>query len=337
MNMEIPIELQWFKNAIQVTQCNNGWRIDRFTKKQLESYAALGNNTIHARSLCSAGVMLDLKTNSQFLQFHYHVERSHDRHSHFDVYLNDQFVCSKPVQTDGLFHFNLQEDANNVLERSSEFNRISVYFPHYAEIHLHTLVMAEASITEPTTSYPRNLLVVGSSSTQGRNAKHPSSSFGVILSRFLGMNLLNQGVGSYYFDQNSLDPDLPYSPDLITVQYGSNDWGKWEKLDIFRERCEAYMEKLVHLYPKATILMMTPHGLNVSAAKPMGTLKDLIQVMKETGARYPTVHVIEGTQLIPRFSDFFEEDRVHPTDAGFLHMALNIIKFLQTNRIQVID
>ena len=42
----------------------------------------------------------------------------------------------------------------------------------------------------------------------------------VQLARFFEMDLLNQGVGGYIFNARSLDEEISYQPDVVTVAYG---------------------------------------------------------------------------------------------------------------------
>jgi hypothetical protein len=67
--------------------------------------------------------------------------------------------------------------------------RLTVYLPQLVQIKLFNLEVSPGAGVEKAPRFPRNLLCLGDSITQGMEAVHPSFSYPVLLSRFLNMNL----------------------------------------------------------------------------------------------------------------------------------------------------
>ncbi|WP_164821736.1 SGNH/GDSL hydrolase family protein [Paenibacillus koleovorans] len=264
-------------------------------------------------------------TDSEFIEFDYTVGDSARSVFYFDTFVNGCFLSS--IGTDCL-------DSKEGRFRSEwgdaghrEEARVTVYLPHLAEISLHSFRLADGASASPAHAESRNLLCLGDSITQGMDAKHPSATYPVLLARQLGMNLLNHGVGGHIFDKSSLDRDLPYRPDLLTVAYGTNDWGKYESLAEFRLACDAYIAELVEIYPEADITVLTPIWReDWKQARPMGSFAELSRTIADVCGGYPGVRVVNGLELVPHQSRFYGDGRLHPNDEGFAHMAIGILK-----------
>src|SRR5690606_37350992 len=112
-------------------------------------------------------------------------------------------------ETEAVFRYELDGAA---------MRRVTIYLPHLAELTIQAIRYSDGAVVEPASASPPagRLLCLGDSITQGMDAKYPSSTYPVLLSRFLGMHVLNHGVGGYLFDKSSLAPKLAYEPDLIT-------------------------------------------------------------------------------------------------------------------------
>lgn len=139
-------------------------------------------------------------------------------------------------------------------------------------------------------------------------------------------HLLNQGVGGYIFNADSLDENLPFKPQIVTVAYGTNDWVRYETMAQFRYQCSAYIDAVSRHYSYARIFVMTPIWRKIrNERKPLGTFDELVQTIKEICADHPSIHVIDGESLVAHCGRLFA-DGTHPTDEGFAHMALNLYK-----------
>jgi hypothetical protein len=338
---------EWFKNAVGLVSKPQGAQVVRFTSSQLDYYSAADAQRI--RSMCSSGVMLDILTDSTFVEIDYSIGGRARNWAYFDLYVDGMYVGSEGEEEtndeDKTVRFDLSSvpaistphrpamrsaEADNAL---SELRHVSIYLPHAVELFLKEIRMSEGSRNEPAALPSKRLLCLGDSITQGMEAKRPLFAYPVLLSRSLGMSLLNQGVGGYYFDKDSLDTELPYRPDLITVAYGTNDWKRWDSLEELRQRCGEYLDTLKGIYPDTPIAVLTPIWRQDSGqAQRMGTFEDMRQTIAGECARIPELRCIDGMRLLPHLPSFFGDpgSKLHPTDEGFLYMALELVKQLQS-------
>ena len=149
--------------------------------------------------------------------------------------------------------------------------------------------------------------------------------YAVQLARTLGMNLLNHGVGGYYYEAASLDEKLGFKPDLITVAYGGNEWKICGSMADFVNMYSGYMEKLTGFYPDANIFIIPPTWRTTyNRVTALGTNYDLAEKIDSICSKYPNVKVLDGLKLVPHI-EYFYDDGVHPTDEGFLHFSINLL------------
>ena len=74
----------------------------------------------------------------------------------------------------------------------------------------------------------------------------------------MGFELLNQGIGGYYYDCNSLMPLENFVPDRIIIAMGTNlhDWADKEKyiLAFYKKIIEVYADKVCEYLVKTKFL-----------------------------------------------------------------------------------
>lgn len=316
-----------FHNTHDVLHDEQGALPVRFTNKQFHIYEE--TEGFYVRSKCPAGVKLECITDSSFLHISYYIEGWCRESLYFDLYVNDQFI-----ETAGMDQLKVgTEEVQFNLDKSTapgSSKKVTVYLPHMAVIRLKGIQFSENAVVEKTKSHRKNLLCLGDSITQGMDARHPSSTYPVQLGHHFGMNVLNHGVGGYYFEKESLDQQLPYQPDLITIAYGTNDWNKWSSLSELKDQCEDYLSTVRELYPTAKTFVMTPiWRVDINEPKAMGSFQEVDKIITEVSNQIDGMHHINGLELVPHLISYFGDERVHPSDEGFLHMALNIAKSIR--------
>lgn len=320
----------FFRNLIQTIEFEGGLVPLRFSESQM---AYFDPTPYRFRSYNAAGICLDFVTDSPYVRLAYRakIKPNTTEKLLFDIYVQDRLVAYPGIEITNKGEGEWKVDLPIL---PGQPQRVTVYLPYHARIIVDRFEVAEGSVLEPAPLYDQNLLCLGDSITQGMNALHPSFTYAVQLSRHLGMNLLNQGVSGYVFDANTIDPELPYKPDLITVAYGTNDWATRPNHDDFEQHARAYLDKLDKVYPEVPIAILSPIWRRESVeAKPAGEFgsihRTLYRLYEDLKARHrASVTYIDGWKLVPAFEEFFA-DGLHPTDEGFLHMALNIVKGLK--------
>ena len=174
-------------------------------------------------------------------------------------------------------------------------------------------------------------IVVGDSITQGYITEYTSLTYANQVARETDIDLVNQGIGGYYFGITSIDESLvSYNPDLIIIAYGTNDYSKYDDKEEFQMKTSAYIEKLTFLFPNTKMLAVLPiyrnDENNQTRVKYRDyTLDDARQMLLDTYAKYENIHVLTETG-IPHIPEVFIEDYLHPNELGFTFMAKAIAK-----------
>lgn len=323
---ELFVQRGIFRNCIRVEKTQDGLMPLRFSALQMKEYAK--TDVLKIRSYCPSGVCIDFDTDTSFIRFEYSIQEIARKWAWFDIYVNNVFV--EAIGTDSISQ-NSGEFYYEIPVSGQKLNRITIYLPHLVEIVIRNIHISEGAVIEALKPYPRNLLCLGDSITQGVEAYHPSLAYPQILSRFLEMNLLNQGVGGYTYNAASLDRELPYIPDVITVAYGTNDWSACGSMAEFIRNCSEYLAKLVQIYPIAKINVITPFWRkDLGRIMQSGSFSELCETVRGICDGYPQINTINGTEMIPHLSEFFGDKILHPNDHGFTHIAMNLIRNLNS-------
>ena len=304
-----------FKNCIDVLECD-GWLLPtRFTAPERELLDE--REATHIRGNAPSSVCLAFKTAATKISLDYKITGKSRPWALFDLKCDGVLVDSVALEEDdGRVEFSLSGDED------SEYR---IYLPHLVIVYVRNII-ADAPLL-PTSDREYTWLALGDSITQGMNAKHPTSAYPSVVSEYLGCDVINAGVGGAIFDSEHLDY-LGIEPKLITIAFGTNDWG------IPADKLEAeilkYIDKLISLYKCRNIYAIIPIWRSdegkVKAEMTFSAHRALVQ---KTLQRYPFIRFIDGYKIVPRLREFYGEDkepRVHPTDEGFMHMSLEIIK-----------
>lgn len=315
-------------NSIQIREKDGVIVPLRFSEPQMAFFDPL---IYRFRSYDAAGICLDFITDSPFVHMAYEVEIKPNTTEllYFDVLVDHQLTAS-PGQ---VFTTLGSGEWQAVLPiKRGEPKRVTIYLPYLAQIRIRGLNVEDGALLQPLEAAQRpkgNLLCLGDSITQGMNAVHPSSTYAVLLSRFLDMNLINQAVSGYVYNADALDSNLPYQPDLITVAYGTNDWSICESYEQFEEQSSAYLQKLADIYPDVPIKVLSPiWRSDIAETTAVGEFVVIYETLRRISSKFDRTQLIDGLTLTPHHPHYFA-DGLHPTDEGFLHMAFNIVKQLR--------
>ncbi len=332
MNRLDELSDDFFHGALRVIREQHAVRFARMTPAQLAYFEQ--NQAWGIRARCAAGVTLELRTDSPYLDIRFAVLSSCRRFFGIDVEIDGIVSHAVRIEKGGGVYEGRLFDLPGRSSRS-----IRVHLPYTFEIRLEEVGLAEGALVEPLPARSLKLLTLGDSITQGMEARSPIASFPVQLARLLDAELLNQGVGGHVFDAKALDPQLPFEPGLVTVAYGTNDWGQ-KDAGRFRGDVREYLQKLRSMWPaeRTKIAVLSPLWRATGLEKKHGSdLLDFSRVILEEAAQIEGVLAIDGLTLVPNQPWYFA-DGTHPNDAGFLHYAINLYRALfprQTGRASV--
>ena len=173
----------------------------------------------------------------------------------------------------------------------------------------------------------KRLLCLGDSITSGGNAKCLSNTYVMRLAQELDMEVLNQGVSGSCFHTDTLRglENLSWTPDLITVAFGTNDWTYAPSGEEIAKRADAYLTKLRAIFPESPVAIITPIW-RADEEIPAATknLDQVRRIITEVAEKLPKVHVINGKELVPHHIGYYGDGYLHPNDAGHRIYAENL-------------
>jgi len=321
---------KFLRNYLEIEQTKEGLVIHRFTERQRSVYDSQENWKIRAR--CPSGVSLEMFTNARRIRLLFSMlERTRDW-SFFDLFINGTLLDSRSSHShDGVLHTVEFEVAG---KQEKDPQRVTIYLPYNIYLALQSVEIIDGEALPVTGSIRKKLLCLGDSITQGMDAYYPSNTFPVQLARFFEMDLLNQGVGGYIFNALSLDEEISYKPDLVTVAYGTNDWVKYSEHEEFMSECSLYMQRLTDIFSEAKVFVVTPlWRADSDQPSPMGSFSTLQETISSVCGTYPQITVLPGLNMMPNLSRYFT-DGLHPTDEGYGHYSISLIKSLLDNGVK---
>ena len=317
--------------AVRMEQQADGVHFFRFTKEQEELYKE--NPSAFSRCMATAGVRLRFKTTSCTMGLEFNVEKKTSR-SYFsvDVVVNgnllgsldnvgDTVLQGDPAQERPLGHFN----ATFALGEGEK--DVCVHFPWSVCAALEELTLDDDATFIPVKPQKR-VLVLGDSITQGYDALRPSGRYAAIMCDRLGAEEINKGIGAEYFFPPLAATKDDFTPDLITVAYGTNDWGAYTE-EVFCENCRSFFESLRASYPSSPIVAFTPiWRKNHTEKRIFGDFARVGECIHEQTAHIENLVVVDGYDFIPHDEVYFADLYLHPNDKGFAHYAEGVCRAL---------
>ncbi|MCM8789252.1 MAG: SGNH/GDSL hydrolase family protein [Candidatus Omnitrophica bacterium] len=288
----------------------------RFTEKQLSAYEKYGE-AIRVRTKCLSGVYIAMKTNSQDLEVELGLKGRARHYLGLDLEVDGTIVRSIRIK-----------------DLAPEINKISLKLFQFSdkkerEIKLHLPVSVECQVIsfsadgEPLEKSGKRVLFLGDSITQGMECINPVCAYPSVVAKILNADFINQGVGGFVFDADTLDENFPFDPDIITVAYGVNDWNKDFSTQQIERSVYAYLEKLKNVFAQSKIFVITPIWTDrEDQKKQAGMLQDVRKIIEDAGKK-TSCNVIDGLSLVPHDSFYFA-DGVHPNETGHLFYGVNL-------------
>ena len=323
----------------QIRNCANGCarvvsdngkiKLLRFTEDQEILYSHSGPSRGYKKTFCTAGVKLEFVTNSHTLGLKVDVSEGSSR----TFFCHDVFV-------NGEKRFELRGDVADytnghaVLEGSyalgSGKKKVCIYFPWSVSSEIISVELDNGATVAPVT-YKRKILIFGDSITQGYDATFPSESYASMLTDALDAKSCNKGIGGEIFRPELATLPDPYSPDVITVAYGTNDWSGADK-QTFDKNSELFFANLSALYPNAKIFALAPtwRGKLDQRTSAVGEFSYVAEKLSAIADSLPNVTFINCIDFIPHSPEMFSPDILHPNSLGFEHYGKNLIQTIKT-------
>lgn len=316
------------KGTVRVEERDGGVVFHRFTAAQEEYYGTTNPSfRFYEKSLATAGVRLQFKTNSRHLFLKAELTAGSSRTYYaFDVFTNGEFL-------DSLDNFSVVEiptvytnvslplgTAEKQFDLGDGEKTVCVYFPWSVAVNLQEVTLDDGATVEPIVT-SKKLLAFGDSITQGYDALHPSARYIGKLADHLGMEEINKAIGGEIFCPKLAALSDDFAPDCITVAYGTNDWAGQSR-EVTEENCKAFFTALRANYPQVPIMALTPiWRADWQADKAFGLFSEAGEMIHRVVDAVGGVLVIEGFNLVPHDTAYYADGRLHPNDAGFTKYA----------------
>ena len=269
------------------------------------------NKFFHDRARFSSSVTLEFITEAEKMEFAYKTFEIGSYDS-IDVYVNGMPVALqtlKELPTEGRMSFQL----------GSGKKEVCVYLPIDMVFTIKDFYLDGKY--QPISKRQTKVLWLGDSITQGYGATYTSYSYVNRANRLLEYELLNQGIGGYYYDYKVLQKLPNFYPDKIVVALGINCHKNPNKETMI----EDYYKTLATLYPNIPILTITPLWTDGEEMDMQGII-DTAKYIRSSAGKYSQIKVVDGFQLIPQLKEYFLKDAVHPNTLGMITYAENLVK-----------
>ena len=126
------------------------------------------------------------------------------------------------------------------------------------------------------------VIYLGDSITQGFGPLRSGQTYVSVANRLLNYDIINQGIGGYVYDKNSLMKMDGYLPDKIIVALGTNQFGCESMKDV-----EEYYETLIGIYgEEIPVLCITPLWRG-DVPDGLPVLMRFCENLREIVSRYP--------------------------------------------------
>jgi len=282
-----------------------------FTEEQVQVLKKR-DNFFYERAYLSSSCTIEFITDAKLVSFDYRFRANHSQDS-IDIYVNGELVKVFKTQ-------NLTPKGKISFELNGEKNKVVIYFPIDSEVNVKNL---EIQGSYKSLSKRKKVLWIGDSITQGYGSEMGSYNYVNVANRQLNYDVLNQGIGGYWYDEEIIQKMEGYSPEKIIVAFGTN---QYRSLDYY-ERIEKFYKNVSTVYPNVPVLTISPiwrgdgdHDAN--------KLYETNKVLEQIVSKYPQVTFVDGFTLVPHVSEMFM-DNLHPNVLGCKTYAENLVKAIK--------
>ncbi len=301
--------------AMQMWENVDGVHFCKMTPSQLDAFAVT-DNFIYGNANTSTGVRLDFWTDSPWIKFRPTVTGK------YEVKLDGALLENS--------HATAGEDTTFAASNNEKLHRVTIHLPcHQGIAGIQLLEIADGAVARPH-EFSRKFLFLGDSITQGWNSDVETLSYAYQVSDHFNAESVIQGVGGAFFDATTLDRG-DFEPDTVFVAFGTNDARRYHSLDPIRLRCEAYLKKVLSLFPEAQLYVITPIWCgDFETPMPYGHIREVGETIADVAHLFG-ITVIDGLQMIPHEMTYFADD-LHPNTEGFCVYAENLIRALENKK-----
>lgn len=312
------------RGVVRVEQEGKLTCLYRFTKEQEEMYLRR-NKDFYKISFATSGVILEFDTDSMNLYISVSVSAASSRkffsHSIFESEhkigeLRDEFADGETEKT-----------CSGSYTLSNGMKRIKIVFPWTVASRIYEISLDDNSEFIPVKKNGK-IILYGDSITQGYDAVCPENSYAAKLTAWLDADAVSKAIGGEVFCPELSSHRDDFSPDLITVAYGTNDWVLKSK-ESFEHDCISFFENLRLNYPTTRIIVLAPiWRADEDRVLPLGQFANVADYLRRLSSRFDGITFVDCYDFIPHDVNYYSDRFLHPNDAGFHHYANALIQVL---------
>lgn len=294
----------------------------RCTEKQTEAYGRELGREFANKCEMTAGIRFDFWTDSQTVAFDYTVgRRASVIWMSIDLYADGVMVAADYKDT----HQSFDKYSFSYTFEEKKRRRVTIYLPYMIDLQVSEFRLDDGAECTPYTDYAGRMLCFGDSITHGYLAHYSSCTYPAHVARFFNYDFSNQGNAGYVFDGETVDADLHFKPDVITVAFGTNDWSKLGSNEEYVSRAEGFFDAIAAAYPGIPVYAILPLWRpDKWRPKKTGKFEDCRAQLRAIMEAHGCI-VVDGMQAVPNVAEFFDDYRLHPNDLGFGFYAQHVI------------
>lgn len=290
----------------------------RFTEKQ-EAYYRETNPDFYKKTFATSNIRIEFLTDADEISFAYRTKKASSRRFCFiDLFVDGVMIAhhgeNDCEDTAGTATFALPAGTHTV----------TIYLPGLFGLELGNLTLSDGATVTPVAK-SRKMLIFGDSITQGYDAVYPSQSYANLIADMLHATAVNQGIGGEIFNPGLIDGEVGFTPDIITVAYGTNDYSKRTRADMTAAANEFY-RRLREAFPTARIFALLPiwRGDTKTKVSAVGSFEEAKAIVR-AAAEAAGATVLDGNTFVPHLPEFFSDKYLHPNDFGFKFYADGVL------------
>ncbi|MBR6707786.1 MAG: SGNH/GDSL hydrolase family protein [Clostridia bacterium] len=270
----------------------------QYTEEQMAYFRSV-SDFWYERCMASTAKTLEFTTDAKAVSFDYRIiwEGSQDSFELAVDGLISDIRYVKDLPKTGRLEWTLPDGKKDII----------VYLPADA-----TVLIRGCEISGAWTPARKNekVLWLGDSITQGYGPLRSAQTYVSVANRLLNYNIINQGIGGYVYDKNSLMKMAGWTPDKIIVALGTNQFGCKTMKAV-----EDYYEALVRIHGgEVPVLCVTPLWRG-DVPDGLPTLIRFCKNVMAIAGKYPNITVADGFTLVPHLPEYFL-DNLHPNALG---------------------
>jgi len=278
----------------------------QYTQQQMQ-YFKEAADFWYDRCMASSAKTLEFRTSATTFSFEYKIIWLGSEDS-FELAVNGlitKIYYVKDLQREGKITFDMPEGEKTV----------TVYLPADA-----TILIRNFEINADFIPVDKNekVLWMGDSITQGYGPLRSAHTYVSVANRLLNYDIINQGIGGYIYDKNSVVKMEGYTPDKIIISLGTNQY-RTESM----KAVEDFYERLAEVYGNIPVLCITPIWRG-DAPDAEEVLARFCKRLKEICAKYSNITVVDGFKLVPHLEEYFL-DKLHPNALGCEVYGRNLV------------